>query len=189
MSPVTAPPGGRPGRDEGLADHSGRALRPGSPRWKVKRYDVGSPRPFSLPIPPPIKGEDFQRPRSALLSAVTPPSRQFPWVLAYPEPPAQAACRAILEQVFRRGAWLLGATGPEERCFPQSWRTTEVSGSARLLEDVTHPVVTRAVLTRVGSYQVVELVPGLGSREGVRTHSSPVSWVVRARRCCPRQPA
>lgn len=60
-----SPPGGRPGRDEGLADHSGRALRPGSPRWKVKRYDydVGSPRPFSLPIPPPIKGEDFQRPR------------------------------------------------------------------------------------------------------------------------------
>lgn len=63
LSPVTGPPGGRPGRDEGLADHSGRALRPGSPRWKVKRYDVGSPRPFSFPIPPPIKGEDFQRPR------------------------------------------------------------------------------------------------------------------------------
>lgn len=145
--------------------------------------------PFRFPSRLQLKAKISKGPGSALLSAVTPPSRQFPWVLAYPEPPAQAACRAILEQVFRRGAWLLGATGPEERCFLQSWRTTEVSGSARLLEDVTHPVVTRAVLTRVGSYQVVELVPGLGSREGVRTHSSPVSWVVRARRCCPRQPA
>lgn len=185
MSPVTAPPGGRPGRDEGLADHSGRALRPGSPRWKVKRYDVGSPRPFSLPIPPPIKGEDFQRHRER------PPLCRYPAQQTVPLGAglSRAACRALLEQVFCRGAWLLRATGPEERCFPQSWRTTEVSGSARLLEDVTHPVVTRAVLTRVGSYQVVELVPGLGSREGVRTHSSPVSWVVRARRCCSRQAA
>lgn len=44
--------------------------------------------PFRFPSRLQLKAKISKGPGSALLSAVTPPSRQFPWVLAYPELPA-----------------------------------------------------------------------------------------------------